>query len=404
MANKQRLLLLGGSVFCIRYIQAAQEMGLAVVACDRNPAAPALAYADFSEPVDISDPEACLGLARRYSVDGLVAINDFGVLSAAYCAQALGLPGADPATAEVAVDKLLMRQVWEAAGVPSVRYRLATSPAELASAVAELGGKLIIKPCDSRGGGCRGIRQIAPGDDLDEVFNFANSFYGDDQLIVEEFVEGLEHSVEVLVHQGRCHILAISDKVKSPLPYRVDDTILYPTIEKGQRLRWLEEAVTRSVEAIGLRQGMAHVELSMTDKGPVLFEVGIRCGGGAPDPLVTHLTGVNEFQEAVRIALGQAPRHTEPLYTKGAVIRFFYPPPGRVSSLRGLREAHGLPGVLALHLFVEPGDMVRPLRTCGDRAGIIIAGGEDRDQALARANQVLHTVNIETEPMEEEAA
>ncbi len=404
MTREKRLLLLGGSVFCIRYIQAAREMGLKVVACDRNPAAPALAHADWGEAVDISDPQACLALARRHRVAGVVAINDFGVMSAAVCARELGLPGPSLETVEIALDKLRMRQVWEAAGVPSVRYLRVGSPGELAAAMAELGGRLIIKPCNSRGGGCRGIRQVTQDDDPVAVYDFANSFYQDDNLIVEEFVEGLEHSVEVLVHQGRSHILAISDKVKSPLPYRVDDTILYPTVETGSRLRELEDAVRRAVEAVGLEEGIAHVELSVTERGPVLFEIGIRCGGGAPDPLVPHLTGVNEFQEAVRLALGQAPLHTDPLYTKGAVIRFFYPPPGVVESVEGMEQASRLPGVLSLHLFVAPGQVVRPLRTCGDRAGIVIAGGEDREQALARANQVLKTVRIRTRPLQEAAA
>jgi len=48
---------------------------------------------------------------------------------------------------------------------------------------------------------------------------------------------------------------------------------------------------------------------------------------------------------------------------------------------------------------VGVGDTVRPLRICGDRAGMVITGAENRDLALAIANHVIDTVEIETRPV-----
>ena len=396
MPKPKTLMLLGGSIMCIRYIQAAQEMGLKVLAVDKNPQAPALKHADWAEAADISDPDACLDAATRHKIDGVVAINDFGVMSASAVARALGLPGLPAEVARVATDKYLMRLAWEKAGAPSLAFKLVSSPAELEAAVADIGWPVIIKPRNSVGGGSRGVMRLDEGADLAAAYEFSNSFYQDDQVLVEECAQGLEHSVEAIIYQGKSHIIAISDKVKSPLPYRVDDQILYPTAETGQRLAWIHEAVEQAVAAIGQREGMAHVELAITEEGPKLFEIGARCGGGAPDPLVPYLSGVEEFKEAARLALGEPPEHLEPQLNRGCVIRFFYPQPGQVLSIKGYEKARQLPGVLALYLFVGPGDMVRPLRVCGDRAGMVIAGGEDRNEALERANRVLDTVKITT--------
>lgn len=401
MTKAKKLMLLGGSVLCIRYIQAAQEMGLEVLAVDKNPQAPALPYADFSEPVDIMDQQACLQAARRHGIDGVVAINDFGVMSAALVARELDLPGLPLEVAGIATSKCQMRQAWRDAGAPTIDFRRVSSADQLKSAVGEMGLPAIIKPCNSSGGGSRGVMLLDESSDLAEAYRYTNSFYQDDDVLLEEYAEGLEHSVEAIVYEGVAHIIAISDKVKSPLPFRVDDIILYPTVEEGQRLQWVHEAVQQSVEAIGMRNGIAHVELTITDHGPVLFEIGARCGGGAPDPLVPYLSGVEEFKEAVRLALGERPHHLEPVHHKGCVIRFFYPEPGRITKIQGLEEARKMPGVLSLLMFAEPGDVVKPLRTCGDRAGMVIAGGRDRDEALARANRVLETVLIETNPYRE---
>jgi biotin carboxylase len=367
MTKAKTLMLLGGSVLCIRYIQAAQEMGLKVLAVDKNAQAPALPHADFSEPADIMDPQACLDAARCHGIDGVVAINDFGVVSAAKVAQELGLTGLSLDVAEIATSKCLMRETWRKAGAPTIDFRRVHSPGELKSAVSEMGLPAIIKPCNSSGGGSRGVMLLDHSSDLDEAYRYTNSFYQDDDILLEEYAEGLEHSVEAIIYQGKAHIIAVSDKVKSPLPYRVDDIILYPTVEKGQRMQWLREAVQQAVEAIGMQEGIAHVELTITDRGPVLFEIGARCGGGAPDPLVPYLSGVEEFKEAVRLALGERPQHLEPQHDRGCVIRFFYPKPGRITRIQGLEEAQKLPGVLSLLMFAGPGDEVKPLRTCGDR-------------------------------------
>jgi biotin carboxylase len=242
------------------------------------------------------------------------------------------------------------------------------------------------------------VQLIGENTDMKRVYDYSNGFYKDNSLLVEKFVTGLEHSVEVIVYNGKSHIIAISDKVKSPLPYRVDDTILYPTLETGQRLTQLKDAVSRSIASIGITEGIAHVELSITEDGPVLFEIGARCGGGAPAPLVPFLSGVEEFKEAVRIALGQPPQQLTPLYTKGAVIKFFYPKPGIVTQINGIEKVKNLPGVLSFGIFVKKGDRVMPLKTCGDRAGMVITGKETRNEALELANHVIDTVAIETVP------
>ncbi len=396
--KRKRILILGASFSYIGSIVAAKEMGVEVLVTDKNPCAPGLRYADIPLNVDIINVEECIKVARQYKINGIVAVNDFGVLTAAHVSEKLGLPGLPVNIAEICSDKYSMRKTWSDAGLPSIKYKLVSNIDEVKSAVNEFGYPLIIKPSDSRGGGCRGVRFINENTNLAEAVEFANGFYNDNKLIIEEFVTGLEHSSEVIISDGEPYIIAISDKVKSRLPYRVDDTILYPTIETGERLYQVEKAIKESVKAIGIRNGVAHVELSMTDNGPVLFEIGARCGGGAPAPLVPFLTGINQFQEAVRIALGEKPLHTSPLHNRGCVIKFAYPEPGLVKDINGVEEASKLQGVLSLGVFVKKGDRINSLKTCSDRAGMVITGAETREEALEIANKVINTINIKTEP------
>lgn len=394
--KQKKVLILGASASYVNCIRDAREMGCKVLVADMNARSPGFKYADIPLHLDITDIDGCLQAAKEYRIDGIVAVNDFGVMTAARVANELGLPGLPVDIARIVTDKYLMRETWRKNGAPSIQYRKTRSFSDFLEATRAFSFPLIVKPCDSRGGGSRGVCRIDETSDLRQVYEFSNSFYRDDRLLVEEFVQGREHSVEAIIDGGRVHIIAISDKVKSPLPFRVDDTILYPTTENGPGLKMLKAAVEQSITSIGIKDGIAHVELAVTEKGPVLFEIGARCGGGAPSPLVPYLSGVEEFKEAVRIALGEKPRRLAPLRNKGCVIKFFYPKPGRVTKISGLEKVENTPGLLSLGLFVREGDYIHPLRTCKDRAGMIITGGETRDEALGLASAIINSVHIET--------
>ena len=66
---------------------------------------------------DIRDPEACLAIARAYSVDAVTCLaTEAGVVSTAHVAAVMGLPGLPVEAAYKVTDKLAMRQAFEAAG------------------------------------------------------------------------------------------------------------------------------------------------------------------------------------------------------------------------------------------------------------------------------------------------
>src|SRR6266403_2918614 len=68
IAGKKLLVLTAGR-FQESVIITARDLGVMVVATDRNPDAPGLATADYAEIVDASDLDAILSIAHKHSVD-----------------------------------------------------------------------------------------------------------------------------------------------------------------------------------------------------------------------------------------------------------------------------------------------------------------------------------------------
>ena len=381
-------MVLGASRYYARSIRKARAIGYEVVAVDANPDAVGFADSDHFEVVDITDVPGVLRAATKHNVDGILPLNDFGVLAAAQVAAELGVVGISPDAAKRATRKTEMRAAWDRAGLPAVRWSAARSVREAMTAADAIASwPLVVKPADSRGGGSRGVSVVESPEDLAAAVAFAQSCYPDPEVIVEECLEGVEHSVETITWRGETHVLAVSDKVKTPLPYRVDKSVDYPTHLAPSELDALRDVVKAAVRALGIDVGAAHVELCTTAAGPRLFELGARCGGGGtPDPIIPFVTGVQMLAETVRLHAGDEPMTLVPQVQRGCSYRFLTPRPGRLRAVRGVEDVAAWPHVLDCAVTVAPGESIRPIRAGADRAGFVIAGGNDRQAALALAD------------------
>jgi biotin carboxylase len=247
----------------------------------------------------------------------------------------------------------------------------------------EIGFPAIFKPAVSMGGS-RGVIFVDNAKDIQEAYKFSTSFYNDKTILVEEFLYGVAHSAEVLIYSGKAHLLAVSDDIKLPLPVCVNKNLIYPTELQGEQRRFLENVIIDAVESLEIKNGYAHIECCSLHSGEIkLFELSSRPGGGGiPDPIVTYLTGVNAFEQYIRICAGEEPEHLAPLYEKGCNYHFITPKPGKIKHITGIDSILSWENILDAALFVHPNDIVNEVRIGSDRAGFIIAGGRNREEAL----------------------
>ena len=376
------ILILGGSSRYVHAVKRAKALGLRTVVADRNPQCPAATVSDAFYPVDIVDRDAVLAVARAEQIAGVLALNDYGVPTAAVVAKELGLPGISPEVAANATSKLAMRKIWSEKQVPSARFSDVTCIDKVKNAAKEIGYPIIVKPACSLGGGSRGVSLVTHERELPGAVVFAQEYYEDKTVLVEEYLVGSEYSVEVLVWRGTARILGIGENVKNPPPYRVNKKIVYPAEMEPEKLSESREAIESALIALGMTQGMAHVEFCMTKTGPKLIEIGARCGGGSiPGSVIYEATGVSVIDQAIRLSVGLKPEGLRAIRNRFCVYHFLTPPPGRLEAISGLDAALSVPGVVDIELFKSPGDEIGPLRTGLDRAGAVIACREDRKEA-----------------------
>jgi biotin carboxylase len=384
-----------------RAILRAKELGLRVVAVDRNADAPGLAEADVAETVDFQDVERVLGVARRHRVDGALTISaDRAVPVVAAVAEELGLPGIGTGTAHVMTNKIAMRRQLAEEGVPQPRFAAARSLLDARAAAETVGFPAVLKPADS--GGQRGIFRLDSLDDLDAHLHAALAESADGEVILESFHDGLELNGLVIARGGDAFPLTLSDRLRPPGPgFGVGWIHVYPATIYGTTLEEAERVAVHAVHALGLQDGIAFPQLLVTEGRVLVIEVAARIPGGQMADLARHAVGIDLVEVALRQALGEPvpddlcrPRFSQPL-----AIRFLTASPGplptgRVISVGSLDKALAFPGVVQADSYLQVGETIRPVRLDGDRRGYVIAVADTNVEALDRAEAAARLVDV----------
>jgi biotin carboxylase len=388
-----------------RAILRAQELGLRVVAVDRNPEAAGLAEADAAEVVDFVDVDAVVAVARRHGVDGVLTVSaDRAVPVVAAVAEELSLPGIGRETAHLMTHKVAMRRRLAEGGVPQPQFAAIRAWREAAAAADTVGFPAVLKPADS--GGQRGVFLLRSFADLERHFHAALAESPSGETILEEFTDGLELNGLVVAREGEPYPLLLSDRLRPDgVGFGVGWIHSYPSRLFGDALEEAERVALRAVRTLGLRDGIAFPQLIVTDDGRALVvEVAARIPGGQMADLAFHALGVDLVQIALRQALGEGTPDdlVVPRISRPTAIRFLtaHPGPlplGTVRRIGSLDRVLAAPGVVQADVFLQVGEEIRPVRLDGDRRGYVIATGDTNVQALELAEDAALKLYVETE-------
>lgn len=392
----KRILILGGGRYNVPSIRAAREAGFVALVADKNPEAPGLKVADHPLPIDLNDCESLVRAVTEYGgVDGVVSMAEVGVRPAANISARLGLSSISAKAAANATSKAAMRRNWQRIGKYSTDFEVVSSLHEARDAAVRLGRfPLIFKP-DRSFGGSRGVTRVEHPGDIANAFHAAQSGgLANSEVVIEHCVEGSEHSAEVLIWQGKTSVLCVGQKIKSLRPYRVDVSVQYPAELTAAQESSVADMCQSAVRELGLTQGAAHIEFGYSDQGPVLFELGARCGGGHTPQIAHHVSGVNEFIEACRMACGLPPHQFEPTSRLGADYRFLIFAPGIVQRIDIPERLTADGSVVDVGVTVQPGDEIRPLRSTSERSGFLVVTGETLQEAAERADRGCAEISI----------
>ncbi|MDD4778692.1 MAG: ATP-grasp domain-containing protein [Fermentimonas sp.] len=399
--NDSFIIVVGAGLLMVPTIKTARQMGLKVIAFDRDKSAPGFKYADVQVIVSTKDVEGCIKEAKTvsqiYNVVGVFTAGADVEVTVASVAKTLGLPGIDPRVAYICNNKTEMRRVLEAHGIPGPKFTEVNSLTEAKSQIKTWDYPLIAKAVDNCGS--RGVIKVITPEDLDKVFFLAQKYSSNGKVLIEEYLEGSKQTVEMLVYDDKFYLCSIIDTHYGYEPYTVETYHNNPSrlcLEDQKLLFSYAEKVAR---AVGINMGAAKVDTILTSNGPMVIELTARLSGGFHCQYTSRLAyGTNDIKAAIDIALGNELDVSDIThkYERAAICQAIFPAPGEVINISGIKEAKEIEGIHEIFILVEKGDIITPYQSSADRVCFIIADGDNMEETEERIKRAVSLIRIET--------
>lgn len=386
----KRLMIIGASILQLPAIKKAKEMGLYVGVADYNPKAIGIQYADEYFNVSTIDEKGICEVTRKFKADGIITLaTDMPMRALAYTSEQLGLVGIDYVTAVKATDKGKMIKAFEEDNVEHPWFYILNDNEHIPKGITF---PCITKPTDNSGS--RGVMLVNTADELKGAIGYSSGNGRSGSVIVEEYMQGPEVSVEVMVINGVAHVLQITDKLTTGTPYFVEMGHSQPCQLSETTIEAIINLAERAALAVGIKNGPAHIEIIVTENGPKIVELGARLGG---DNITTHLvplsTGINMVEGCIKIALGEKP-NLERKFNKGAAIRYLKTDLGVITSISGIKDAENIDGVKQVSIVYGVGNQATEIKSSADRVGFVIAQSTNPEKAIEICEVAMNKITI----------
>lgn len=344
---------------------------------------------------------------EHHKIAMIFSVSEFGIEVAAATAEILGIPyGSSFAAVKRARNKYLTRQFLKDKNVATPDFGVAKGVEELKEMSLRIGFPVIVKPLN--GAGACSVIQINREDEMEEkitdmIANRSKMPVNDYRVdtteeywIVEEYLDGVEVSVECCTFDGETTVIAIHDKYCDVCePYFIEKTFVTPPPRfTREQINEIEKMAKEVLSAIEYDYGVAHVEMKVTRKGPRLLEINARVGGGLNMESVLYSTGINILEVLLDIRRGIKPDiciddRKNVAFTMIPVVE------GKVKKISGFDDALEVDHVSLAQPFLEVGEMVKARQA--NYGGFILAKDDEMSTLLNALKVAEQKVDFEIE-------
>lgn len=397
---------MGGGQETVPGITLAKSMGLRVLVSDINPDAPGIFYSDDFLFCSTYDTDETLAKVLKYvnenqPISGVLSLGSDVPLTVATVASHLKLPGITIESATLASNKLLMKERFAAEGISIPWFQKLNSSTELKNIVSQTSKAFVIKPVDSRG--ARGVLMVDKYSDHDWAFEESLSHSPTHQVMIEKFLDGPQVSTESLMIDGKCFTVGFADRnyefMKKFAPYIIENGGDLPSHLPKNVQSEIRILIESAAQVLGIRNGVVKGDVVYHQGRPYIIEIAARLSGGY---FCSHQiplnTGIDFVGKAIRQALGEpiSPSELIPICNRGVSQRYFFPPAGKVESVKIPAWITHDPDITFFKLNISEGDVVPTISSHTARSGNVITTGIDRKSAIAKAESVISAVEIKT--------
>ncbi|MDB4569351.1 ATP-grasp domain-containing protein [bacterium] len=279
MKNNKRMMVLGGSFLQSIFINKAVDLGFELLVLDGNCDCYVSQWSNIKFiHADFSNYEQVKNIAIDYNPSMVYApSNEIGNIIAAKLASVIGYSYNSIEVVQSSLDKKEQRQI-------ASNCDLLYSPGfiqfkgDLNEVERCLDYPMIIKP--SKSSASRGVSSACNRKELEVAIETASEYLGiDGVIIVEEFLQGDQISVETVSVPGQHFIAGITKEELSGQPYFIERSHKMNAEVHNKYFELVEQKVYQLLNEFGVMYGPCHIELVVSQDKVALIEIATRAGG-----------------------------------------------------------------------------------------------------------------------------
>ena len=391
----KKLLVIGAGFLQDFVIQKAVSMGYETLTIDVDPKAIGFSHAHKHAIVNIVNEKACLEYARAEKIDGVVtAATDFGVLSTAYVAQEMGLPGLKYEVAQLIKNKYRVRTCLYEAHVDDTEQAYEVDiNTNIETLAQKLNYPVMVKPCD--GSGSRGASRVDKAEELSQACAYAMNGSITHRAEIETFIFGQEYGAESLVVDGQIHVLGIMKKWMTKPPYYAELGHAIPSGLPAAVEDKAKACVKNAIAALGINFGSVNMDMLITSEGEIyIIDIGARMGGNMIGPcVIPYGTGIDYVGGMIKNAIGDPVdlRVNDRTAVATKLLAFEDGIVKKMPDFKAIEERYDV----EIYHHMAAGMHVNEYHTNLDGCGYVVARGTTMENSELRAKLALEMVKRE---------
>lgn len=394
---KKVMILAGGNdqIALMEEIRRYFKNEVEIILVDMSEKVRAIPYADKFLKISTMDKAAVLKAAREEKIDYiLTACGDQPLSTMAYVATEMGLPTyLTEQDVRDLTNKRYMKEKMVQAGIPTAKhiYINKTWDGEL----PDWEFPLVVKPVDSNGS--KGVKKVFSQADLEKSLKEAFQYSLSGDVIIEEFKQGEELSVDIYVEGATAKLLSItaSKKIQENKDSFTIIQSYYPAPTNYKEEQVLE-ICQKIADAWHLHDTPLLVQLIQNEDSYNVLEFSARMGGGSKYRLIQVLSGVDIMKVYVEMVMGQKPKVEPQKQYNNAIMSYIYCYPGIYESIVGMEELKEKGIILDSFIYRGSNSAIEKSNTSSDRvAGFLVVGAskDEVESKLEEANATLCVLN-----------
>lgn len=399
------ILIIEPSFSCLELLPTAKKLGhfVSVLTANKDDRIIPENYKKFIDNLIIDDTnnqtkviENAKNENKQLKLNGIIPGSEYHVVIAAQTAHALNLPGHGIETVLALRNKYFMRNMLAKSNMRTPRFHLINSESDLQNAFELVGAPAVIKPTNLAGS--LHVKKINSFSELQSAYanilkNDINEMEHNAQmgLMLEEYIQGKEYSIEGVINNGYIEIISITQKFLGDEPHFIEMAHIVEANLNDEKYEAISLYVKQIIETLKVNIGVFHLELRFDENGPVILEIAGRLPGDNICELIKLSKNI-ELPELMIQSHLQEKINLSSITKKYAGITFFYTPNNSYSTIENFNLLSQIKSYFRSEIIVQPNIDINHPGTFHGRVAFAIFLSESYDiifQSICEAQKLV---------------